>query len=197
MMYYRVAVQVDAAPTWKWKSTVLASLEALFRFLRLYNALPPDNLRVFTSSSPADLTEQLVRENKGLGSPSLTATQFLQERRLGSPGRAWGASDCREQEIEGNQKLASIPSLNQQGKAVDVLAEKDVCSLDRRRLELERGAGGDHDLPYTFILPSSLPQVLRWVRLLVKVQQGNYSRRPPVGEEQQLYEVDPFVSLDE
>jgi hypothetical protein len=24
-MYYRVAIQVDAAPTWQWKSTVLSS----------------------------------------------------------------------------------------------------------------------------------------------------------------------------
>jgi hypothetical protein len=79
-MYYRVAVQVDAVPTWKWKSTVLTSLEALFGFLRLSKALPPDRLRVFTSSSLADLAEQLVCENKGLGSPSVTATHFLQER---------------------------------------------------------------------------------------------------------------------
>jgi hypothetical protein len=25
-MYYRVAIQVDAQPTWKWQSTVLSSL---------------------------------------------------------------------------------------------------------------------------------------------------------------------------
>ncbi len=34
-MYYRVAIQVDAVPTWQWKSTVLSSLDTLFQFLRL------------------------------------------------------------------------------------------------------------------------------------------------------------------
>ena len=31
---------------------------------------------------------------------------------------------------------------------------------------------GDHDVPYHFALPLSLPQVLAWMRLLGKVQRG-------------------------
>jgi hypothetical protein len=50
-MYYRVAIQVDAAPTWQWKSTVLSELSTLFHFLRLFGALPHDQLRVFSSPS--------------------------------------------------------------------------------------------------------------------------------------------------
>jgi len=49
-MYYRVAIQVDAVPTWQWKSTVLSSLETLFQFLRFFGALPQVQLRVFSSS---------------------------------------------------------------------------------------------------------------------------------------------------
>ncbi len=41
-----------------------------------------------------------------------------------------------------------------------------------RRLELELGPGGDHDLPYTFALPASMPQVLAWMRLLGRIQRG-------------------------
>jgi hypothetical protein len=36
MMYYRVAIRLHASPNWHWKSTVLSSLEALFRLLRLF-----------------------------------------------------------------------------------------------------------------------------------------------------------------
>src|SRR5258708_33809356 len=83
-MYYRVAIQVDAGPTWQWKSTVLSSLETLFQFLRLFRALPPDRLRVF-SSSREGLAELLEQENKGQASASVTAAQFLQERMILPP----------------------------------------------------------------------------------------------------------------
>jgi hypothetical protein len=56
-MYYRVAIQVDAGPTWQWKSTVISSLESLFRFLRLYSALPQHRLLVF-------LTRRLTRATR-------------------------------------------------------------------------------------------------------------------------------------
>jgi hypothetical protein len=84
-MYYRVAIQVDSSPTWKWRSTVLSSLNALFQWLRLYQALPQDHLRVFSSSSREGMDEQLACEKKGLVSNSVTAAQFLHERMLFSP----------------------------------------------------------------------------------------------------------------
>jgi hypothetical protein len=46
--------------------------------------------------------------------------------------------------------------------------------LDRRRLEVELGTPGDHDTRYTFTLPPSLPQVLAWMKLLAKVQEGEF-----------------------
>ena len=76
-MYYRVATQVDAAPTWQWKSTVLYDLSTLFQFLQLFRALPQDQLRVFSSSSREGLAEQLEQENKRLASHWVTAAQFL------------------------------------------------------------------------------------------------------------------------
>jgi len=52
------------------------------------------------------------------------------------------------------------------------LPEGSMDVLDRRRLELELGTSGDHDTRYMFTLPTSLPQVLAWMRLRAWVQDG-------------------------
>ena len=173
-MQYRVAIQVDPSPTWKWRSTVLSTPYTLLEFLRLYRALPQDRLRVFTSPTREGLDEQLVQENNGGGSQSVTAAQFLQERMIGSREVTWRGSECG---TRGNQETASTsaaikPSLNESSTGAQPLYEGSEDSLERRWGELERGAGGDHDLPYTFTLPTSMPQVLVWIRLLVRVQDG-------------------------
>lgn len=173
-MYYRVAVQVDPSPLWQWKSTVLSSLDALFQFLRLYRALPHDRLRIFSCSSREEMNEQLGRENTGLSSTSVTAAQFLQERMICSPEVVWGASARGTQWNERTTSIALITELsfNEGGRGAQTLDESGVSSLEKRRAELERGIGGDHDLPYRFTLPTSLPQVLAWMKLLAKVQYG-------------------------
>ena len=163
-MYYRVAIQVDASPTWKWKSPALNSLNTLLQWFQYYRAVPHDRLRIFTSCSPEELNEQLVRENQGLVSTSVPATQFLQERRSAPQGvmKETAAGGTRA-----NEQTASIATL-----AEPPSYESSTSPLDKRREELERGAGGDHDLPYNFALPPSMPQVLAWMRLLAKVQRG-------------------------
>ncbi|MGZ3642913.1 MAG: hypothetical protein ACXVCM_03590 [Ktedonobacteraceae bacterium] len=178
-MYYRVAIQVEPSPLWQWKSTVLSSLDALFQFLRLYRALPQDHLRVFSSSSQEGLKEQFVQENKGLGSNSVTAAQFLQERMLHSTQVTGETSERREPGVRENQGRTPIAVttnawLNESSKAAGVLYERTMSSLDRRRLEVELGVGGDHDVPYVFALPPSMPQVLAWMRLLTSVHRGKY-----------------------
>jgi len=45
-------------------------------------------------------------------------------------------------------------------------------SLERARHDLESGAGGDHDAPYSLVVPPSMPQVLAWMKLLRRVQNG-------------------------
>ncbi|HKF38399.1 MAG TPA: hypothetical protein VKB35_15995 [Ktedonobacteraceae bacterium] len=69
-MYYRVAIQrhgdqLDRLPSWQWTSPALSSLQSLFQVLRLYGALPQEDLRVFSSPSREDLEEQLKHENSG------------------------------------------------------------------------------------------------------------------------------------
>lgn len=83
-MYYRVAIQDSVSSTWKWKSTTINSITSLLQFLRRFHDLPQDHLRVFSSHSREEIDEQLVRQNNGLGSASVTAEQFLEERMLGS-----------------------------------------------------------------------------------------------------------------
>jgi hypothetical protein len=171
-MYYRVAIQVDSVPTWQWKSTVLSSLDTLFRFLRLYGALPQECLLVFSSSSREGLEEQFVRENAGVSSTSVTTAQFLQERLIYSPE---ATRETREREGGPYQQMASIavatqPSVNESSRGINGLVGKGMGTLERKRLELEFGPGGDHDVPYSFVLPPLMPQVLAWTRLLARIQ---------------------------
>ena len=165
-MFYRVAIQVDAQPPWKWQSTVLSGLSSLLQWLQVYRAFPQERLRIFSSSSREALIEPLLRENQGLSSTSVPATQFLQARGFTPRGAARqagaGGSPAPEQ-------TASIPA-----QTSPTLDERGISPLDKRREELERGAGGDHDLPYRFTLPTSTPQVLAWVKLLSRVRQGDF-----------------------
>ena len=173
-MYYRVAIQVDTAPTWQWKSTVLSELSTLFHFLRLFRALPHDQLRVFSSSERVGLAEQLEQENKGLASTSVTAAQFLRERMLHPPTAVRNISEREGGTLLERRAIAVIsqPAVDERGGEGSVLECRGMSVLERRREALESGPGGDHDLPYRFSLPLSLPQALAWMTLLARVQRG-------------------------
>jgi hypothetical protein len=47
-----------------------------------------------------------------------------------------------------------------------------MALADVKRLELELGTEGDHDCPYTFMLPDTMPQILAWTKLLARVHNG-------------------------
>jgi hypothetical protein len=170
-MYYRVAIQEDSSSLWQWKSTVLSDLPALFQFLRRYRALGYHRLRVFSSLSPEEINEQLMRMNQGLESTCVTATQFLQERLIDSSETAWKTS---RQEYERTAPIAAIieSSRDESMKGGNAQDGRIMSPLERRREELECGGGGDHDMPYQFTLPVSMPQVLAWMKLRVRVQDG-------------------------
>jgi hypothetical protein len=175
-MYYRIAIQqgrdhLDQPATWQWKSTALSSLQSLFQVLRLYSALPQEHLRVFSSHTPEGLEEQLRQENSEGGSASVTAAHFLQQRLIHSRG-VTSASGAKEREGMTFVAVSTRTRLDESSRAVQVPGERVMSSLEWRRLEHERGAGGDHDLPYHFALPPSMPQVLAWTRLLGRVQRG-------------------------
>lgn len=165
-MYYRVAFQVDAQPPWKWQSTALSSPHIVLQWLQFYRAFPQERLRIFSSSSREEMNEQLARENQGLSSTSVPATHFLQARGITPRGavREAGASGAQAHEHTAFIPAKPSPSPDESGMSL----------LDKRREALERGAGGDHDLPYRFTLPTSMPQVFAWVKLLARVQQGDF-----------------------
>jgi hypothetical protein len=164
MTYYRLAIQNHQTSTWNWQTTVLTSLHAVFQLLRDYQALPQGCIRVFTSSSREELHELLRRENNGLPSGSVTAAQFLQERKI--------AERERPQAAQQGATVATSSSLREDITTTGAPSSNGVSLLEKKRLEIEYGPGGDHDTPYRFTLPISVPQLLAWTRLQVRVQAG-------------------------
>jgi hypothetical protein len=68
--------------------------------------------------------------------------------------------------------IMSFAEPNESGTSAYALDTMSIRVLESWREELERGSGGDHDLLYTFALPTTWPQVLAWIKLLAKVQTG-------------------------
>ena len=64
------------------------------------------------------------------------------------------------------------PSVSASSREGNSLVGMGMRTLESRRLELESGAGGDHDVPYRFVLPPSMPRVLAWMRLLASRERG-------------------------
>ena len=178
-MYYRIAIRREGdnageLPPWKWYSTVLGSLNSVLFFFNYYRVLPLERLRVFSSSSREELTEQLQSENNGLESNSVPAVQFL---RMWSNAFSDSEEEIAEMLALQTREPASIGSSTGRlshgsGAGAHIPAGKGISILDRRREETESGAGSDHDLPYHFALPCSWPQVRAWMCLLASIQRG-------------------------
>lgn len=126
MMYYRVAIQTKNESNLKWKSTKLTSLGAVFQLLRRYSAMPQDRVRVFMAPSCEEMDKQLVQENNGLESHSVTAAQFLQERMIGSQQ---GSSNA----------VASRPYANESSRASYAPYKSALSSRESKQIEPEHG----------------------------------------------------------
>jgi hypothetical protein len=179
-MYYRIAIQTAQSSNWQWQSTPLNSLGALLRWLQFYRIFPRDRLRIFSSCERQQLHAQLAALNQGRLSTSVTATQFLQERRIQPPERTREAPS-REEAADRRWQPSMMEAIAFRNSYAQV--ETNVpgneaapgvgsSAVERSRETLESGEGGDHDVAYRFVLPASMPQVTAWVRLLAKVQQG-------------------------
>jgi hypothetical protein len=80
---------------------------------------------------------------------------------------------------EASQQMASIAivtesSMNESIRQGTDLVGRRLSALESRRLALELGPGGDHDVPYRFVLPASLLPVHAWIRLLAKIQREDW-----------------------
>ena len=200
MIYYRLAFQDRQTARWTWKTTALTSLQAVFQLLRAFSALPQDSIRVFAASSTKDLDEMLSHENNGLASSSVTAAQFWQERNIavseraqsvseqsvsaqaaqqGESVAAWAKDLWDKHAAMGTAQVARQAStvavsspLREYLTTTDAPANLGMSLLYTKRLEIERGQGGDHDTPYLFTLPVSMKERLAWMRLQTRVQAG-------------------------
>ncbi len=119
-MYYRIAIQTAQSSSWQWQSTPLNSLNALVRWLQFYQVFPRDRLHIFSSCSREELHAQLAALNQGLLSTSVTATQFLQERRLAPRG----------DEPTPSIAVGTLPEPRQNSKRGNVLDERGLSSLE-------------------------------------------------------------------
>lgn len=63
----------------------------------------------------------------------------------------------------------SFAEPNKSGTSAYALDTRSIRVLESWREELERGSGGDHDLPYIFALPATWLQAHAWIKLLAKV----------------------------
>ena len=76
MIYYRVALQESLSTTWRWKSSLLTSLETLLGLLKMYQRMPKERVRVFLASSAEQMDEMLNRANQGLLSTAIGVDQL-------------------------------------------------------------------------------------------------------------------------
>ena len=129
MIYYRVALWGDQSATWRWKSSLLTSLDGVLGVLKLYRRVPREHIRVFLSTSPEQMDAMLWRENQGLLSSAIPVDQLWNRYRV-----SW---------------------------------------IEVRRLEMELGAGSDHDCLYIWSL-SSGSQALAWTKLRTLRERGEF-----------------------
>ena len=130
MIYYRVALRGNLSATWRWKSSLLTSLDGVLGLLRLYHNMPREYVRVFLFTSAEQMEAMLGRANRGLLSTAITADQLWDKHRT-----SW---------------------------------------IEVKRLEMELGAGGDHDQPYTWSFFPSSALVFAWTKLLARRERGEF-----------------------
>ncbi|HKF35691.1 MAG TPA: hypothetical protein VKB35_02225 [Ktedonobacteraceae bacterium] len=173
MTYYRVALQSDQSPHWMWTSTVLVSLDAMFGFLKLHHLVKRDRLRVFFSSAFEYLNAMLDRENQGLGSNSLTAEHLLNgSGRIDQLEMQRFESACDLHPYLGAALTSLLTAQLWHEQRQHAPSEERTNAREMRPVAVELSGSADHDVPYHFALPLSLPQVLAWARLLGRVQRG-------------------------
>jgi hypothetical protein len=189
MIFFRIALRMDQSSPWRWKSDLLNTPGTLFDFLKMYDRAPNDRLRVFFATSSECMDEMLVRENRGLLSNSITVEDFLKNKRKIDRQRIkqlefeLGLQESKELIARSviTRKLGdeqvSIPATSSFETANYTTRESARSSRASnlpgvRQQDSEWSIGGDHDTPYTFALPVSMPQALAWAKLLAKVQNG-------------------------
>jgi hypothetical protein len=80
----------------------------------------------------------------------------------------WEKHRAAQEEASG---LVASPLINHLA-TMGTLSRLDMSLQEKKRLEIELGPGGDHDIPYLFTLPITQKVQLAWIRLQKQVQGG-------------------------
>jgi hypothetical protein len=176
MTYYRLALQEHQTAPWTW-SIIQTSLDDLLQHLaRIRHFISLDCIHVFAAPSKEDLDKLLSRENNRLPAGSVTAAQFLHDymdtHRGVQSASAHGTAENSPRQPTAVATSSTSPSLRENSTSPGAPGGCGMSLLEKKRLEMELGSGGDHDTPYLPALPISTPQLLAWARLLVRVQAG-------------------------
>jgi len=173
-MYYRIAIQQSASPNWQWESHVITSIDVVYQVLRLYNTMPRDHIRVFFSSSVECLDEMLAHENQGLATYSITAEELshMSKHLPTVEMQQFFESICAPNLGMGTAVTSLLAAHIWHLQGQHVPDEEKTNAFKMRQFAGECESGTDHDIPYMFTLPGSLPQVLALARLLARVQRG-------------------------
>jgi hypothetical protein len=189
VIYFRVALRMNQASQWRWKSGMLNTPGTLFDFLKMYDRVSKNRLRVFFATSMGVMNEMLVRENSGLFSNSITVEEFLKSSKR-IDGQHIKQLEFELGLQEGKELIARSAITRKLGdessslQAVSSIEPTTPVSAETRgnnqesnfmrlvREKLEWSSGGGYDTLYTFALPVSMPQALAWTRLLSMVQRG-------------------------
>ena len=177
MIYYRIAAHTRRSPTWRWMTTKLTSLHAVLNYLQIYRCPTSAQLRVFFASSAEALENMLAAENRGDASFSVTPEHLLSRGQPLALAEQQAAAEAQMPALQQTLTMtASADAANEPEASAMLLKTGSITMLEARRLELELGAGGDHDQPYQFAFPRRLPETRAWLRLREQIQQGNLSR---------------------
>ena len=144
------------------------------------------DIRVSTASTKEELSEMLRRQNDSLVPGSVTAAQFLQARKIAGEEPAQSASKERvsPRTVQQGTDSATWARVVWEKHQVAQAAQPEhfatagapsslaMSIQEQKRLEIELGPGGNHDLPYLFTLPISQNERLAWIRLQKQVQAG-------------------------
>lgn len=170
MLYYRLALRNRHTDRWNWKSTALTSLDSVFHLIRIYSAIDQERLRIFSASSKTELEEQLNAENNGGTSSSVSAAQFLHKNpELNSQARQQQDHSRKEPFAPRSIVVEARAAKQEISLTAYAAGAHTLSTLDQKRLEMEMGAGGDHDTPYVFSFPTFTPQLLAWIQLQNRV----------------------------
>src|SRR5260370_37243936 len=104
------------------------------------------------------------------GSKHIDPREMQRLESEGDPGRGTGPTVT---------SLLGAQAWHEQGQHAPDKGSTSV--LERSRLAVELDGSADHDTPYRFSLPVSLPQALAWTRLLARLRRGESGRQCVVG----------------